>query len=151
MAVVDYAVGQNLRYYFDRNAFIEAQMPLFYFYLDRPLPEHYRLEGSRCVIADLALISPAYSLGDLNAYDRPDEWLRYFRWVFGLDSEGAPVKPESIEILGGGETGLYAWFRSAPGAAADLDPLFARLDQEWAARGEGGGKPFSAWRARTGR
>ena len=145
VAVVDYAVGQNLRYYFDRKGFIEAQMPLFYFYLDRPLPDAYRLEGSPCVIADLALISPAYSLGGLNAYDRPDEWLRYFRWVFGT------VEPDSLEILGGGETGVYAWFRSAPHGAADLDPLFVRLDEEWAVRGEGGGKPFSSWRVRTGR
>lgn len=153
VAVVDYAVGQNLRYYFDRKGFIEAQMPLFYFYLDRTLPDAYRLEGSPCVIADLALISPAYSLGDLNAYDHPDEWLRYFRWVFSVDAEekSASVTPESVEILGGGETGLYAWFRSNPRAAADLDPLFARLDEEWAARGEGGGKPFSSWRMRTGR
>ena len=153
VAVVDYAVGQNLRYYFDRKGFIEAQMPLFYFYLDRPLPDAYRLEGSPCVIADLALISPAYSLGGLNAYDRPDEWLRYVRWVFGVDTKekSASVTPDPVEILGGGKTGLYAWFRSRSRAAADLDPLFARLDEEWAARGEGGGKPFSSWRARTGK
>ena len=145
MPVVDYAVGQNLRYYFDRERFIEAQMPLFYFYQGRPLPEAYRLEGRPCVIADLALISPAYSLGGLNAYDRPDEWLRYFRWVFG------PVEPRSVEILGGGGTSVYAWFRSAPRPVADLDPLFARLDEAWAARAEGGGRPFSAWRARVAR
>ena len=145
LAVVDYAVGQNLRYYFDRQAFIEAPMPLFYFYQDRPLPDMYRLEGKPCVVADLALVSPAYALGDSNAYDRPDAWLRYFEWVFGS------TDPQALEIFGGGETSVYAWRRSATRMAGDPGPLFDRLDAEWAARVEGGGKPFSSWRVRTGR
>ena len=153
LAVVDYAVGQNLRYYFDRGAFIEAQMPLFYFYQDRPLPDTYRLEETPCVIADLALVSPAYALGNLNAYDRPDEWMRYVEWVFGFQNQDKDpsMDPQDVEIFGGGEASVYAWRRSPVRLAGGLGPLFVRLDEEWAARVEGGGTPFSTWLARTGR
>ncbi|HEV8699851.1 MAG TPA: DUF2723 domain-containing protein [Candidatus Polarisedimenticolia bacterium] len=153
VAVVDYAVGQNLRYYFDRPTFVEAQMPLFYFYRREPLPERYRLDGRPCLVADLALVSPAYALGDLNAYDRPDEWLRYFEWAFGFefDGKGELVASRAFEIVGAPDTGVYVWLHPPVRVTGGLGPLFGRLDGEWAARVEGGGRPFSSWLARTGR
>jgi len=147
LVVGDYSVGQNLRYYFGRERFWEAAMPLFYFYRGLPLPERYRPEREECLAVDLSFVSPAYTLGDLGAYGHPAEWTRFLTWLLGVEEGARPGSAAScrrFESMGDIEESPYLRVYAERQAMDGLGDVFGRLDDA-VEKSRPGERPFEAF------
>jgi 4-amino-4-deoxy-L-arabinose transferase-like glycosyltransferase len=147
LVVGDYSVGQNLRYYFGRERFWEAAMPLFYFYRGLPLPERYRPERQECLAVDLSFVSPDYSLGGLDAYGHPAAWTRFLTWLLGVEEgarPGAPASCRRFEAMGDIEESAYLRLHSERQAMDGLRDIFRRLDDA-IEKSRPGDRPFETF------
>ena len=146
LMIGDYTVGQNLRYYFQRERVWEAAMPLFYFYRDLLLPDRYRLAEEPCITADLSSVSPWFSLGGFDAQNHPEGWARYMKWLLGLerDSRSRGLSCRKFEGMGDieGSTYLRLWADREP--VDGIRQVFRRLDVA-IGQSVGGDRPFETW------
>ena len=97
-------VQQHLRYYFQRERALEADIVLFCFYRSLPLPEDYAVDRTRPIVISPAFLYPEAEISRvvlLNGYRNPSEWLRFLGWLFQFeyDSERRLVSCRSFEIM----------------------------------------------------
>ena len=97
-------VQQHLRYYFQRERALEADIALFCFYRSLPMPEDYAVDRTRPIVISPAFLYPEAEISRvvlLNGYRNPSEWLRFLGWLFQFeyDSERRLVSCRSFEIM----------------------------------------------------
>jgi len=97
-------VQQNLRYYFQRERALEADIALFCFYRSLPLPEDYAVDRTRPIVISPAYLYPEAEISKvvvLNGYRNPSEWLRFLEWLFQFeyDSERRLISCRSFEVV----------------------------------------------------
>jgi hypothetical protein len=126
-------VQQNLRYYFEREKALEADIALFCFYRSMPLPENYSVDRRKFVVISPAFLYPEAEISRvvlLNGYQNPSKWLRFLAWLFQFeyDADQRLVSCRSFEVmnLGLGYLSLSPVRRNVDG----LGDLLAELDTQ---------------------
>jgi hypothetical protein len=126
-------VQQHLRYYFEREDALEADIALFCFYRSMPLPENYSVDRTRFIVISPAFLYPEAELSRvvmLNGYRNPSEWLRFLAWLFQFeyDADHRLVSCRSFEAvnLGLGYISLSPVRMNVGG----LGDLLAELDSQ---------------------
>jgi hypothetical protein len=126
-------VQQHLRYYFQRERALEADIALFCFYRSLPLPEDYGVDRTRPIVISPAFLYPEAEISRvvlLDGYRNPAEWLRFLAWLFQFqyDSEHRLVSCRSFEVV---NLGLgYISLSPVRMTVGGLGELLAELDSQ---------------------
>ena len=99
-----YGVNQNLRYHFRKNV-IDLAEPLRDLYAGAGNPRTPRPEPGATIVADAALVSPGFTVGDRNGLTHPDLWRKAMIWLLAGPTGSAAtrqgVRPVSTRIVNG--------------------------------------------------
>jgi hypothetical protein len=141
-------VQQHLRYYFERDNALEADIALFCFYRSRPLPKNYSVDRTRPIVISPAFLYPEAEISRvvlLNGYKNPSEWLRFLAWLFQFeyDSERRLVSCRSFEVI---NLGLgYLSLSPVRMNVGGLGGLMAKLDAQIRSRLSDPVPHFTKW------
>ncbi len=149
--LTSYGVWNNLRYYFDHPAAIQAKHPLSYFFLDEPLTPEYRIDSQPCIFVATTFLMPTYVDEDysddpVDAYQTPERWLAYLSWLLDIEYEqpglsAGPVTSRDFTVVRFSEGAPYLRLLPERRSAVGLDDLFQQLDAEI----DMASRPFQTW------
>lgn len=146
--LTSYRTWNNLRYYFDRQAAVQAKHPLSFFYLNEPLPSQYQFAEQPCLYVATTFLMPTYVSEDysddpINAYQTPDRWLAYLTWLFDIQPDGQTqrITSRDFEVLDIEDGDPYLRLLPVRRTFRGLDDFFQQLD----AALDASSKPFMTW------
>lgn len=146
--LTSYRTWNNLRYYFDRQAAVQAKHPLSFFHLNEPLPAEYQFANQPCVYVATTFLMPTYVSEDysddpINAYQTPDRWLAYLTWLFDIQPDGQTqmITSRDFEVVNIEDGDPYLRLLPTRHASQGLGDFFQQLD----AALDASSQPFMSW------
>lgn len=146
----DQLVQQNVNYYFGYRTRDLWDIMNYYFYAQgRPIPFtwlNFSFNEAACYIIPARTILPEANVSGNSGYERPQQWLDFTRWLFGIASDGnSATRMYQVRSLRDANDRLY--FMVVP------KPVTLPLGTDWAsyldqAMVEATGKPmqsYSTW------
>lgn len=122
-----YGVNQNLRYHFGKRVLDPAE-PLRDLYAGLPLPRVQAPDPAATIVADAALLSPRFAVGDSDGLKRPGPWRRAMAWLLAIETDPAErtirARPVARREVGGA---AYLLIGPAETTDAPLDGILAQL------------------------
>jgi len=139
-----FSVYQHIRYYYDYNNTLI--LPHQYFYYHQPLSEKHRKLQNEIITLSMEYVQPGYTLGGMNGYTHPGEWMEWLNWLFKFhyDDNGHPVSCREFGTFASREN-AYLMIRPVQMPVKGLEDLFDMLDNTVQTLGREDTTPFMSW------
>jgi hypothetical protein len=142
----DYTVREYLRYYFKRENAFAAEVPMLNFYQAYPFVREYLSEQEEALIP-LSYIVPTYKCTLYTGYTNPNEWFKYFGWLFNFKYDGNHqlVSCRQFRIITDNDGITYVYLLPSEMKITGLPELFQMLDKQIIKSYHLETNPFQSW------